>query len=253
MCFESIIHLKTFKCLCYFYNSFCIFIKNLDKMTIALKTYTHQDFIKFVERAEAVIEDKFEFVGGQMLPVHFPVPLEEDLIDYILSDSFDENQRITNKIASIKLCHGKLISNLHGKIGMATLGKNVNIYSQGTYVYIEITGSVRVPDLVLTNANHEKSTKNDELLNPKSIVEVFSKSTKSVDKADKLTEYQSIESLIEYIMIDPTKPLVTVRYRANEHQWQEETLDAMNNVLHFKSIDFSISLSEIYEGVVFEN
>lgn len=148
--------------------------------------------------------------------------------------------------------HGQIISNLHILLGMVSKTKNIKIYSQGTFVYVEITGNSFLPDLFFTNAANQQKKDKQTLLNPLSVFEVLSNSTKKIDKVNKLDEYQQIESVLEYILIDQYKPHVTIHRRISENMWKQEFLTSMSSAIHLESIDYSISLAEIYDGVEFE-
>ncbi|GAB4115141.1 MAG: hypothetical protein OHK0057_01220 [Thermoflexibacter sp.] len=90
------------------------------------------------------------------------------------------------------------------------------------------------------------------MLNPLAIIEILSKSTKNLDQTRKMEAYQSIETLIAYILIDQYKPYVVIHRRISANKWEQEYLTSMSSKVDLESIGYSLSLSEIYEGVVFE-
>lgn len=82
---------------------------------------------------------------------------------------------------------------------------------------------------------------------PKVIVEVLSEGTRRVDEQEKLLAYLRIDSLEEYVLVEQSAMQVTVFRRSNN--WERETLAGPETVLHLASLDFSIPLLEVYEGI----
>jgi Uma2 family endonuclease len=135
---------------------------------------------------------------------------------------------------------------------MATIDKNIVIYSQSASIYIEIKEVVRIPDLAAAKIKEEKRNKLHELLNPIALFEVFSKSTKKIDETEKLEEYKSIESVVEYVMIDQNRPYVSINRRITETKWEQETFTSMSSNIHLISLETHIPLSEIYKNIDWE-
>jgi Uma2 family endonuclease len=83
---------------------------------------------------------------------------------------------------------------------------------------------------------------------PKLIVEVSLESTERLDRGEKLMAYQSIEILEEYVIVAQDRPDTTILRRANK--WQPEAVTGLGQRVYMKSIDLTLSLAEIYEGVL---
>jgi Uma2 family endonuclease len=82
---------------------------------------------------------------------------------------------------------------------------------------------------------------------PKALIEVLSETTERTDRREKLLSYTQIETLEEYVLVAQDKMEVTLYRRAS--QWRPELFNAADERLHMPSIDFSLALSDIYEGV----
>lgn len=82
---------------------------------------------------------------------------------------------------------------------------------------------------------------------PKVIVEVLSPETERTDRREKFMAYTGIGTLEEYVLVDQDQREVTVFRRATG--WAAEVLTASEAVLTLPSLDFNLSLAEIYEGV----
>jgi Uma2 family endonuclease len=82
---------------------------------------------------------------------------------------------------------------------------------------------------------------------PRVLLEVLSESTERIDRREKFLSYTQIETLEEYILVGQDKMEVTLFRRGN--RWQAEVFHAATQSLPLASIDFSIPLASIYEGV----
>ncbi len=82
---------------------------------------------------------------------------------------------------------------------------------------------------------------------PRVLLEVLSESTERIDRREKFLSYTQIETLEEYILVAQDKMEVTLFRRGN--RWQAEVFHAATQLLPLASIDFSIPLASIYEGV----
>ncbi|PSN18694.1 hypothetical protein C7271_11220, partial [filamentous cyanobacterium CCP5] len=89
------------------------------------------------------------------------------------------------------------------------------------------------------------------------VVEVLSESTEARDRGQKFRRYRQIETLQEYVLIDPDRYLVEC-YRRNERDnWElVNTISEVVGVpaegkLAINSVKLEISLPQIYEDVVF--
>ncbi len=91
----------------------------------------------------------------------------------------------------------------------------------------------------------------DVLINPSLIVEVLSPSTAYYDRGEKFTEYKSIESFKEYLLVDQNKESVTLYTKHNEKFWfQSEYVSG--ETLKLESLDCELKVDEIYQGIIFE-
>jgi len=82
---------------------------------------------------------------------------------------------------------------------------------------------------------------------PKVLIEVMSESTERIDRREKRWSYQQIETLEEYVLVAQDRMEVTVFRRAN--QWKPEIFNKPDQSLALASLDFSLPLSGVYEGV----
>ncbi len=111
----------------------------------------------------------------------------------------------------------------------------------------------RYPDLsgLCGQAKFEKLGKQDLLVNPQLIVEILSDSTESFDRGDKFTYYKSIESFSEYILIAQLRPHLTQYVKQSDNSWSYKEINGLNDKIYFASVDYQMSLAQIYEEVEF--
>jgi Uma2 family endonuclease len=86
------------------------------------------------------------------------------------------------------------------------------------------------------------------LRNPKVIIEVLSPSTEGTDRREKLIHYRRIPTLEEYILIGQDTPEVTIHRRSTG--WTPTVLTALEAVAEIQSIELSLPLAQVYEGVL---
>lgn len=88
---------------------------------------------------------------------------------------------------------------------------------------------------------------------PVLIIEVLSPSTKQIDQREKLSAYQQMPSVREYVLVDQDKIAVEIHRRQPDGRWITYYFDEKNEELTFESIGLTMPFSEIYRRVNFEN
>jgi Uma2 family endonuclease len=90
----------------------------------------------------------------------------------------------------------------------------------------------------------------DVLMNPLVIFEVLSEGTRSFDLAAKFREYQRLESLRHYVVVEQDVRAVMHYERAADGRWVYEALTGPEDVLRLTAAaGIQLPLAEIYEGV----
>ncbi len=103
----------------------------------------------------------------------------------------------------------------------------------------------RYPDVVVV-CDDDFIEKGYVTQTPTILVEVISRSTRKIDERDKLLEYINIPTLEEYVIIEQDVVDVTV-YRKKD-DWHSKHY-FLGDDIHFESIDFSLSVEDIYDRV----
>ena len=90
----------------------------------------------------------------------------------------------------------------------------------------------------------------DVLTNPTAIFEVLSDSTRAFDFAGKFEEYQRLDSLRHYVLVEPKRRLVIHYERGETGKWIYGPLSGAHDVL--RMLDIELPLTEIYHQVELE-
>lgn len=167
---------------------------------------------------ESKNEIRHEYIGGMV---------------YAMAGATEEHNLIT----------GNIFAALHGHLR----GKPCRLFSAEMKVRLEISNTdiLYYPDLFVTCDSGD--THRFYKRSPKLVIEVLSESTERIDRQEKFTSYIQIPSLEEYVLVDQDRMEVTVFRRANN--WQAELLTRADESLKLSSLDFTLPLSAIYEGV----
>jgi len=141
--------------------------------------------------------------------------------------------------------HNRVILSLASRIGDHLDGITCQVFAEN--MKVQIAEGVLYPDVMVTCGKAEAG---DEQIvtDPKLIIEVLSPSTKGYDKRDKFILYRSLESLREYVLIDPAQRQVEVFTLAQEGAWML-TDQTTAEALSLTSIDCTIPKPLVFKGV----
>ncbi|NQZ05752.1 MAG: Uma2 family endonuclease [Algicola sp.] len=140
--------------------------------------------------------------------------------------------------------HGRISGNVFAEVRAHLKGGPCEPYIADMKVKTS-TGSYRYPD-VLVVCDKDFIENGHVTQTPVILVEVLSRSTRKTDERDKLLEYINIATLKEYVIIEQDVVDVTV-YRKSD-DWRSAHYFLGDNI-HFESIDFTLSVEEIYNRV----
>lgn len=148
--------------------------------------------------------------------------------------------------------HNLVTTNLAGELRAQLKGRACEVYSSDQRVHIPATRLYTYPDVVVVCGEPRfEDALLDTLLNPKLVIEVLSPTTEAYDRGEKFEHYQSIESLLEYLLVDPARPRVEHYLRQDGNHWFLTVLESLDATLPLTSIQCKLPLAEIYDKVVF--
>jgi Uma2 family endonuclease len=90
------------------------------------------------------------------------------------------------------------------------------------------------------------------LVNPVLIIEVLSPSTENYDQGKKFTEYQSIESFREYLLVAQDRPHVIQYVKQSRRRWLRIEHEGLDGEVQLELLNVTLTLAELYERVKFQ-
>lgn len=153
-------------------------------------------------------------------------------------------------MAGARVVHNRLVSNTLISLGIKLRGSSCKPFNSDQRIHIPVNSLFTYPDISIICGKIETLNNDDwNILNPVILIEVLSPSTKNYDKGDKFTLYRQIPSLKEYILID-SESIHIEAFRLNERlHWELEEYNQVTDSVLLSSIQTSILISEIYEGI----
>ena len=149
--------------------------------------------------------------------------------------------------------HNKIAGNLYFYLKSALREQDYEIYIGDVRLWIPRYRRYTYPDIMMIKGQPiYEGTGQTTVTNPCLIVEVLSNSTKDYDRGDKFKFYRSIPELQEYILIDQYSFNVEQFVKQSPTEWKFKEYQGKEQALALESIDFQVSLVDIYEGVNFE-
>lgn len=131
-------------------------------------------------------------------------------------------------------------------------GTNCSIYFADIKARLERCNCFYYPDLLVTCDPQDRETPTYKRF-PKLIVEVLSDSTESFDRGDKFYNYQTLDSLEEYILVNTKSPRVEIFRRHSQEGWLFQTYTPTDLAITIKSLDLGVSFVDLYEDTTLLN
>ncbi len=145
--------------------------------------------------------------------------------------------------------HVTITANLVTLIRNHIRGRGCRVYVADMKARIETLNIFYYPDIMVSCDQRDTSLEYFKRY-PCLIIEVLSPSTEAFDRGDKFSDYQEIETLEEYVLVSQNRQRVDCFRRNLEGRWVLYSY-RFNQDLELASINFSCSLAEVYEDVLF--
>ena len=146
--------------------------------------------------------------------------------------------------------HNTIALNLAFLIRNHIRGTGCSIYFADLKVRLEKRNCFYYPDLLVTCNPQDQETPTHKRF-PKLIVEVLSDSTEAFDRGDKFNDYQTLESLEEYILVNTKYQRVEIFRRSPQTGWLFQTYTPTNTTFFLHTLDLAISFTDLYEDINF--
>lgn len=167
---------------------------------------------------------------------------------------FLRNEYINGKIIgrhAADRCHNIIATNLTIAIGGRIQRANCEIYSNDMQVRFG-KDSICFPDVIVVNGEPEFADGGAEiLLNPTVVFEIFSLSSKAVNRTEKLEGFLAIPKIKECLLVNQDEMRIEHYARQNAKQWIYRIYNERDDVVNLESIGCKVSISEIYTQVRF--
>ena len=181
-----------------------------------IETWTEQQYWDF----EATSPVKHEFINGQI---------------YAMAGGTFNHTRICGYVFAAALTRLD--------------GKPCDVHSSEQKIKVEKTGDTFYPDAVVFCPPSRFEGKGDHtLLTPSVVFEVLSPGTKDFDRTDKFRAYRQIESLTDYVLIEPERVFVD-HYRRQSDGWLLRNYARRADELQFPDLQIALPLGEVYRDL----
>jgi len=156
-------------------------------------------------------------------------------------------------IAGSTINRSQIKGNICAYFHTALRGKNAEVFISGLRLWIPRYRRGTYPDIMIIEEEPTLTEgRNDEILNPVLIVEVLSKYSEDVNREDKFRFYRSIPQFREYVLVSQYEFLVAQYIKTESNDWLFQEYEGESAIVSFASVEVQMSMSDIYELVVFE-
>jgi Uma2 family endonuclease len=176
--------------------------------------------------------------------------------DYLVSErnsstkSEFSNGKILAKAGSNRW-HNLICTNTAIAVGSRSNGHKSDIYVNDMRVQLS-PNRFCYPDVVIVSGEPNFTDGNyDVLVNPTIIVEIFSSSTNSSNKTEKLESYLAMSSIRECLMVKEDEMRVEHYAKQNPKQWIYRIYNERDDVISLDSVNCKVALQEIYAQIKF--
>jgi Uma2 family endonuclease len=143
--------------------------------------------------------------------------------------------------------HNIIAGNLFAAMRAHLRGRGCQVFIADVKVQLQIAGSnvFYCPDVMVTC--DPRDTDRFFKRSPRVLIEVLSPETERTDRREKYLSYIQIESLEECVLVAQDQSEIIV-FRRSSH-WHPKVINRPDDQLHLASIELTLPLAAIYEGV----
>lgn len=146
--------------------------------------------------------------------------------------------------------HVTIAGNLFALLRGHVRGSGCRVYMSDMKTRIETLNRYFYPDVMVTCDPQDRETPLEKRF-PGLIVEVLSDSTEAFDRGDKFADYQSLDSLQEYGLINSKRQRVECFRRNEAGLWVLQSYTDQQTTFRLDSINFEAEVAMLYEDVRF--
>ncbi|MEH2198294.1 Uma2 family endonuclease [Nostoc sp.] len=147
--------------------------------------------------------------------------------------------------------HNTIAGNLFLLIRNHFRGSDCRVYFADIKAQVEKRNRFYYPDIIVTCDPKDRETPTYKRF-PKLIIEVLSESTEGFDRGDKFNDYQTLDSLEEYVLVNSKHQRVETFRRNGQGLWVLQTYTPDEQTFELQSINLIAPFTELYENVELE-
>lgn len=144
--------------------------------------------------------------------------------------------------------HVTIAGNLFALLRSHVRGSGCRVYIADMKARIESLNRFYYPDVMVTCDPRDQDTPTYKRF-PSLIIEVLSDSTEAFDRGDKFVDYQELDSLREYVLINAKRQRVECFRRNEQGLWVLQSYTPQHPLFRLDSINFEETLEALYEDV----
>ncbi len=184
---------------------------------------TPDEYLEMEEQSDV----KHEYIDGYVYELHG---------SYAMAGATDAHVTITGNAFALIRSHLR--------------GTGCRVYFSDMKAKIENLRRFYYPDVIVTCDPRDTQTQTYKQF-PKLIIEVLSKSTEGFDRGDKFADYQQLESLEEYVLVNTKRQRLDC-FRLNEEGlWVLKSYSGEQDKFQLLSVNFEGKFDDLYEDVIF--
>lgn len=154
-------------------------------------------------------------------------------------------------MAGTTMNHNRIVGRIRGLFERRFLSDGCDVFAENIKVEAVKNFFYPYPDVVLTCSAEDRAG-TYIVKHPSVLVEVLSKTSASYDRDFKLRMYQGIPSLQCYMLVSQNRFYVQLYTRTDQPDtWTYKVFNTPSDIIRFESLNFEITLSAIYENIVF--
>lgn len=155
-------------------------------------------------------------------------------------------------MSGTSLEHVIISRNVMIELGNKLKGKSCQPFGSDLRMHIPPNTLYTYPDLSIICGKPELTDEHfDTATNPTVLIEILSPSTRNYDMGIKFKLYRDIPTLKEYILVDSENVYVEKHMRQADNSWLLSEIKNAGDILKIESIQVTLALSDIYEGISF--
>lgn len=147
--------------------------------------------------------------------------------------------------------HNTILLNLAFLIRNHLRGSTCRVYAADIKARVEKRNCFYYPDILVTCDPRDRETPTYKRFS-KLIVEILSESTEAFDRGDKFNDYQTLDSLEEYCLVNTKHQRVEIFRRNEAGLWVMQTYTPENATFTLQSLDLTANFSDLYENITLE-